>query len=105
MTVVVSFIQTKGVGSLSAPGIGRVRVRENLTIPATTSASVQDGEIVVVGNAEGSMVAVAFGTVPDGAATAESLPSTSAGYPVASGGVSDPFVPPVGSKINVKAVT
>lgn len=104
MTVVVSFIAPHGIGPLHAPGIGRVRVRENLTIPATTTATVQDGEIVVIGNAEGSMVAVAFGTTPDGAATAETS-ATSAGYPVASGGVSDPFVPPVGSKINVKAVT
>lgn len=104
MAVIVSFVRPKGVGSVNAPGIGSVRVRENVTVPGTTTATVQDGEIVIIGNNETTMVAVAHGTTPDAAAAA-STSATSAGFPVAAGAVSDPFVPDTGAKINIKAVT
>lgn len=104
MTVVVSFIRPKGVGSVDAPGVGSIRIREDITIPGTTTATVEDGEVVIVGNGETSMVAVAHGITPD-AAAAESTHETSAGYPVAAGTVSDPFVPDTGAKINIKAIS
>jgi hypothetical protein len=104
MAVVVSFIRPKGVGSIDAPGIGDIRIREDITPPGTTTATAQDGEVVIVGNAEATMVAVAHGTTPDAAAPA-STNATSAGCPVAAGAVSDPFVPATGSKINIKAVS
>lgn len=103
MTVIVSFITPAGIGSVDAPGIGACRIRENITIPGTTSASLLPGEIAIVGNAETAMVAIAFGTSPDAAATSASG-STSAGYPVPAGQNSDPIVAPAGSKINVKAI-
>jgi hypothetical protein len=103
LTVVVSFIKQASRGS-EASGVGKVRVRENITIPGTTTAKVEDGELVIVGNAETSMVAVAFGTTPDAAATA-STSATSAGMPVAAGAVSYPIIPATGDKINVKVVT
>ena len=103
MTVVVSFIRAAGLGALNTPGVGACRIRENITIPGTTAAALQDGEFAIVGNAEVSMVAVAFGTTPDAAATAATSVS-SAGYPVPAGMCSDPIVAPAGSKINVKAL-
>lgn len=102
MTVVVSFVKPHGAGVV---GMGRVRVRENITIPGTTIATRQDGEIVIIGNAETSMVAVAWGTTPDAAATAETPDVTTAGVAVAAGAVSYPIEPKTGDKINVKVVT
>ena len=100
MTVVVSFVRPRGAGVI---GMGGVRVREDITIPGSTTATRQEGEIVIIGNAETSMVAVAWGTTPDAAATA-STAATTAGVCVGAGAVSYPIDPAVGDKINVKAV-
>lgn len=102
MTVVVSFVTPRAMGSISSQLAGTCRVRENITIPGTTSASVQDGEIVLIGNGESSMVAVAFGTTPDAAAAASTV-ATTAGMPVPAGAVM-PAKPNIGDKINIKAV-
>jgi hypothetical protein len=83
MTVVVSFIQQ------TAQGVSQVRIRENITVPGTTAATLQDGESVVIGNAETSTVAVAFGNMQD--------------VLVPAGAVSHPITPNVGDIISVKA--
>ncbi len=102
MTVVVSFIR---VGpQYSASGINNVRIRENLTVGGTTTATAEDGEMVLIGNAETSMIAAAFGTTPD-AATASRTGASSAGMPIPAGGQSYPIFPAAGDKINVKTVT
>lgn len=103
MTAVVSFIQgTSIIGSTY--GIGRVVAQERVTVPGSTSRAALAGEIVLVGNGEASMVAVAYGTTPDAAATAENLPTTSAGFPVGPGQVSVPLYPGPGNKVNIKVV-
>lgn len=102
MTVVVSFIVSATIAQ-GAAGIGRVRKQERLTVPGTTVATAQVGETVLIGNGEAGMVAVAWGTAPDAAATDESG-ATSAGYPIAAGAVGVPIVPGANAKINVKAV-
>lgn len=102
MTVVVSFI--KAQSDEAAAAIGVCRVRENITPPGTTVATTQPDEMVVIGNAETTMVAAAFGSTPDAAATAATS-QTSAGIPIPSGGLSYALAPPTGSKINIKAVT
>lgn len=102
MTVVVSFVTPRGVGSLHSPGVGAVRIREDITIPGTTTATVQSGEIVLIGNAESSMVAAAFGTTPDAATTTETTAS-SAGIAVPAGTL-QAVAPPAGAKINIKAL-
>lgn len=95
MTVVVSFVRPKNL--YSASGIGSVRVRENLAVGGTTSATAEDGEMIVVGNGETSMVAVAFGSgSPDAANT---------GFALGAGQVSLPIVANAGDKVNVKTVT
>jgi hypothetical protein len=105
MTVVVSFV-TPGNGGAGTNGVNKVRAQERITIPGTTTTTSLVGEIVIVGNAETSMVAVAFGTTPDAAATADNSPVTSAGFPVAAGSVGTPLVPGVaGAKVNIKVVT
>lgn len=101
MTVVVSFIKPQGAGVI---GMGDVRVRENLAVTGTTTAQAQDGEIIIIGNNETSMVAVAWGTTPDGAALAKTA-ATTAGVPIGAGAVSYPITPKPGDKINVKVVT
>lgn len=103
MTVVVSFVTPKGIRSVHAPGIGAVRIRENITIPGTTTATLLDGEIAVIGNGENSMVAVAFGTSPNADAVA-STAATSAGVAIPAG-QSVAIAPNAGDKINVKAVS
>ncbi|MEQ1901870.1 MAG: hypothetical protein ABL866_14200 [Devosia sp.] len=102
MSVTVSFILA-GPDRSGLPAINRVRVKEVISIPGTTTATVAAGEMVVVGNGETSMVAVAFGTTPDAALTAEDGVVSSAGYPVGAGQVSDPLAPAAGAKVNIKA--
>lgn len=101
MTVVVSFVKPQGAGVI---GMGRVRVRENIAIPGSTTALAEDGEVIIIGNAETSMVAAAWGTTPDAAALAATAVTT-AGVPIGAGDVSYPIQPKVGDKVNIKAVT
>jgi hypothetical protein len=102
MTVYVSFCQPGSIGSIHAPGVGAIRVRESLTIPASTTATFADGELAIVFNGESAPVFIAFGTTPDAAATAASAVTT-AGVVVAAGGWL-PIVGKAGDKINAKAI-
>lgn len=103
MSVTVVFFTPGGIGSINAPGVGSVRIRETLTIPNSTTAAVQEGEAVMVYNGETSGVAVAFGSTPDAAAT-DKTSATTAGYPVAPSQLSPTFVPKIGDKVNVKVI-
>jgi hypothetical protein len=91
------------MGSIHAPGIGQVRARESLTIPASTTATFANGEVAIVVNGESTAVAIAFGTTPDAAATAASA-ATTAGVVIAAGGWL-PIVGKVGDKINAKSIS
>ena len=104
MTVTVCFFSPQSIGSVAAPGVGHVRIREDLTIPGTTTAEARTGELVIVCNGEVDNVAVALGLMPDGDATA-SNEKTTAGFPVASGSVSLPFTTRFGDKVSVKAIS
>lgn len=104
MTVTVCFFTPQGIGSVAAPGVGHVRIREDITIPGTTTAAAVPGELVMVCNGEADTVAVALGLTPDGNATAANE-KTSAGFPVAAGSVSMPFTTRVGDKVSVKAIS
>jgi hypothetical protein len=110
MTCTVSFVTPGPLGTAPGIGIKRVRAREIVTVPGTTTTTALDGEFIVVGNGDSVMNAVAIGSTPDAASTAESAASgstpagavTSAGFPVAAGQVSDPFVAKNGDKVNIK---
>jgi len=103
MTVFASFAKPSGMGSIHAPGIGSIRARESLTIPATTSTAFVDGEVAIVFNNESAPVFVAFGTTPDAAAGAASA-ATTAGVTIAAGAWL-PIIGKAGDKINVKPVS
>lgn len=107
MTVVVTFLKPLSLGGgWGGAGIGSIRAQERLAAGGTTAGTVQFGDIVLIGNGEAAMIAVAYGTVPNADATAEALPTTSASFPVGAGQVSVPMTNlPIGSKINVKTVT
>jgi hypothetical protein len=103
MAVQVIFFKPRGSGFGQAPVVGEIRAREAVTIPNTTTATVRDGELVMVLNEETAAVLVAYGSTPDAAATAATA-ATSAGFPVAAGQVSAPIMATAGSKISVKDV-
>lgn len=101
MPVKVSFMRPGYVGDKSNVAIGDCRICETLTVPATTTASLQDGEFMLVSSTEAATVVGAHGATPDAAATAQTA-ATSAGY----------AIPPsqvycvqgkVGDKFNAKA--
>lgn len=103
MSVIISFCKTKGIrGNSGNPAIASVRIREDEALDGVTTATVEDGEVVLIGNNETSMISVAFGTTPDADATAATA-LTSAGVPVPAGLVLA-LTPPTGSKISVKAL-
>jgi hypothetical protein len=107
MTCTVSFVTPAGLGSAPGIGIKRVRAKEVVTVPGTTTTTALDGEFIIVGNGDAVMNAIAIGATPDAAATAETgTPAgatTSAGYPIAAGQVGDPFIAKNGDKVNIKA--
>jgi hypothetical protein len=102
MSVVVSFVTPRGIGSVDAPAIGGCRVRETITVPGTTMAAVADGEMVLISSGESAIVLAAHGTVPDAAAAAQTA-ATSAGYPIPTSGFI-PVMAKVGDRINIKAL-
>lgn len=106
MTVLVSFLRPSALGGgWAGAGIGSVRAQERVAIGGTTTTTVVFGDIVVIGNGEATMIAVAYGTAPNADTTAENLPTTSASFPIGAGQVGVPMTNlPVGSKINVKTV-
>lgn len=103
MTVTVSFVTTKGIGSTSARAISACRVSEDLALTETTTATIVAGEVAIVTNSESSTVRVAFGGTPD-ADAAESDEDTSAGVALPAG-TYQVFMPAGGDKINVKAIS
>lgn len=102
MAVIVSFMRPGGLGSIHAVGVGRVRVRESLSLNGTTTASAVEGEMALLCSTEEGVVLAAFGTTPDAAATA-ATGVTTAGFSVPPG-TWVPVALPVGAKINVKAI-
>ena len=101
MPVKVSFIRPGPMGSIDAVGVGSCRICETITVPGSTTASAQEGEIVLLVSTEGSAAVAAHGTTPDAAATAQTT-ATSAGYGVPSG-ILMPIAVKTGDKISIKA--
>jgi|SRR5882724_538499 len=106
MTVTVSFVIPSPIAGVAGSGVGinRVRVQERLTVGNSTAGATLFGDVVIVGNSEAGMIAVAYGTTPDAAATTENLPTTSAGFPIGPGQIGVPLQIPAGNKINAKAI-
>lgn len=103
MSVFVSFVKSKAVGSVDNIAIGSCRARESLALGSGVTAAVTAAdEMVLIVNGETAPVFVAFGTAPNANLAAETLAS-SAGVPLPAGG-SIALFPPKGSKINARAV-
>ena len=102
MAVTVSFVRPGNLVSYPGIGIGQVRKMEVLSVSGTTTTTAEDGEFIVIGNDESSMIRAAIGTTPDADATSENGAVTTAGYPIGTGQVSDPFVAFAGAKVNVE---
>ena len=100
MPVKVSFMKPGGLGSINAIGVGDCRVCETITVPGTTTAALEAGEIVVLCSTEAATVVAAHGATPDAAATARTN-ATSAGYSVPIG-INMPIAAKVGDKISIK---
>jgi acyl-coenzyme A thioesterase PaaI-like protein len=103
MSLVVSYLRpvTAGGGATAA---GRVRKKEVISVPATTTITAEEGEFAHVFNTETAVTLVAYGSTPDAqAATATS--ATSAGITVAAG-LDGPLLGPLatGDKVNAKTV-
>ena len=104
MAVQVIFFTPQGVGKTNAvQGVGRIRIREAVTIPGTTTATVQNGESVIVYNGEASGVLVAHGSTP-AATTGTETDASSAGLTVPTLSNSLPLEPATGSKIHIAAI-
>jgi hypothetical protein len=103
MAAHVIFFSPRGIGSIDAPGVGDVRLREAVTVPGVTTGTAKAGEVVVIANEGGATILVAHGKAPDAAATT-STSNTTAGFPVLKESFSPPFLPAVGSKIDIKAL-
>lgn len=103
MAVQVLFFTPKGIGSINAPGVGQVRLREPLALGGVTNGVAEHREAVVVFNGEATPILVAHGTAPDASAT-DATPATTAGYAVAAGQCSPAFMVATGAKVSVEAV-
>lgn len=104
MAVQVLFFSPKGIGSINAPGVGQVRLREALSLGDVTTGAAEHGEAVVVFNGEASPVLVAHGSAPNAAVT-EATPATTAGYAVPAGQCSPPFMVATGAKVSVASAS
>ena len=101
MSVKVSFMKPAGLGSVNAVGFGDCRVCETVTVPGSTTATAEAGEIVLLVSTEADVVVAAHGATPDAAATARTA-ATTAGYAVPPLMVI-PIAARAGDKINIKA--
>jgi hypothetical protein len=98
--MIVSFVKTRGVGSVESPGLSEVRATEVVADGGTSAASVGDDEIVVVANETAALQYVAWGSVPN-AALGTATGASTAGFPVPAGAYGIVIVAPEGSKIAV----
>lgn len=102
MAVQVIFFEAKSMGSMDTPGIGRVRLREEVNLDGTSEAVSRPGEAVLVFNSEAITILAAHGAAPDAAALIATT-ATTAGVPIApdQGQI---LVAGVDSRISVKAL-
>ena len=103
MSAVVCFV-TAMSGGAGASAAGRIRKKEVLSVPSTSTITANAGEFAIVLNTETTGILVAFGSTPDAVATTETS-ATSAGLGIPSG-LDSALLGPLaqGDKISVKAI-
>jgi hypothetical protein len=103
MSAVVCFVTAVSSGG-GGTAAGRIRKKEVLTVPSTSTITANKGEFAIILNTETTGVLAAFGSTPDGVATTETaLTSAGIGIPA---GLESPLLGPLaqGDKISVKAI-
>jgi len=83
MSAVVCFVKAVSAGA-GAAAAGRIRKKEVLTVPSSSTITAEAGEFALVLNTETSGILVAFGATPDAQATSETS-ATSAGLGIPAG--------------------
>lgn len=102
MAVTVSFCKAGTPPGTTGLGVAVTRAMEVIAVSGTTTTTAEDGEFIIIGNAETSMIRAAIGTTPDADATAQDGTVTSAGFPIGSNSLSVPFCAVAGAKVNVE---
>lgn len=103
MSAVVCFVRPGSAGGGGTAAM-RVRKKEVLTVPSTSTITAQAGEFAIVLNTEATGILIAWGSTPDAQATTESS-VTSAGLGVPAG-LDSALVGPLalGDKVSAKTV-
>src|SRR4051794_27333473 len=103
MSAVVCFVKAVSGGG-GASAAGRIRKKEVLTVPSSSTITAEAGEYAIVLNTETTGILVAFGSTPDAQATSESS-VTSAGLGVPAG-LDSALLGPLaaGDKVSAKTV-
>lgn len=103
MSAVVCFLRVGSAGG-GAAAAWKIRKKEVLTVPSTSTITANAGEIAIILNTETSGILAAYGSTPDAQAATETT-ATSAGIGVASGLESAPLGPLAqGDKVDVKTI-
>lgn len=103
MSAVVCFVRPASAGG-GAAAAWKIRRKEVLTVPSTSTITAEAGEFAVVLNTETNAILVAYGSTPDAQAGTETA-ATSAGIGVPSGLESALLGPlALGDKVNAKTV-
>lgn len=102
MSAVVCFVKAVSAGGGSTAA--RIRKKEVISVPATSTITAEQGEFAIVLNTETTAVLVAYGSTPDGVAVTETS-ATSAGLGIPAG-LESALLGPLntGDKVSVKAV-
>lgn len=103
MAVHVIFFTPRGIGSIDAPGVGDIRVREAVTVPGETTTQAREGEVVMVVNEDAVAILVANGKAPVATLTAATGDS-GAGLVVGASKTSPVIVPHVNDKFAIAAL-
>lgn len=103
MSAVVCFV-TPGTAGGGGTAAWRIRKKEVLTVPSTSTITADAGEFAIVLNTETSGILVAYGSTPDAVATTETA-ATSAGLGVPAG-LDSALLGPLaeGDKVSAKAI-
>lgn len=103
MSAVVCFVKAVS-GGAGAAAAGRIRKKEVLTVPSTSTITAEAGEFAIVLNTEATGILVAYGSTPDAQAGTDTA-ATTAGLGVPSGLESALLGPlAIGAKIDVKTI-
>jgi len=103
MSAVVCFVRPGSAGG-GGTAAWKIRKKEVISVPATSTITAEAGEFAIVLNTETTAILVASGSTPDAQATTETA-ATTAGIGVPAG-LDSPLLGPLvrGDKVSAKTV-